>query len=428
MSEVFQMSEKELDRVCVIKKVIAKEITQYTAANLLGLQSDRQIRNLVQSYKQFGPQSLISRQRGQKSNRMYPPEFKQDVLQLVRTTYHDFTPQLVSEQLLKTHDIRLSRETLRKWMTDAHLHIPRSVRKKIHPLRSRRALFGELIQIDASIHDWFEGRHQKCALIVFVDDATSKITAAYFCPNECLEGYFVALKSHILRYGRPLALYSDRHAIFGGNEKIQNAQFIRALKDLDVRSILAGSPQAKGRVERANRTLQDRLIKEMRLNGISDIEAANQYLPSFIEEYNKKFSKEPMGSVDAHRPLASGCDLEQHLTRCEERTLSKNLSFSFYNTYYQILEPQMSNRLAKKRVKIYIRTDGSLRVFYGSKELKFSLLSEYREEKVTLNIKEKLTWEPKPKKKVSKNHPWRRWNPNFYGNSNKEYDIMDCVM
>ena len=214
---------------------------------------------------------------------------------------------------------------------DDHRQIVDSSKKHqhIYPLRPRREFFGELIQIDASHHHWFENRADKCALIVFIDDATSKITSMFFCEIECLEGYFIAFKNHITKYGRPLGLYSDRHAIFGGSEKIHHAQFIRAIKELDIESILASSPQAKGRVERVNKTLQDRLIKEMRLRNICSIDDANRYLPEFIEEFNKKFSKEPRGQYDAHRPLDSGYDLERTLTRCETRTLSKDLSFSF---------------------------------------------------------------------------------------------------
>ena len=208
-------------------------------------------------------------------------------------------------------------------MIQDHIWIPRKKRSRIYPLRPRRDYFGELVQIDASIHYWFEDRGNKCALIVFIDDATSKITSLFFCPTECLEGYFIALKNHILKYGRPIGLYSDRHAIFGGADCIHHAQFIRAIKELDIKSILARSPQAKGRVERANQTLQDRLVKEMRLRNINNIEDANRYLPEFIGTYNEKFSKEPRGQFDAHRPLDSGFDLERTLTRCEIRTLSK---------------------------------------------------------------------------------------------------------
>ncbi|MBA3237517.1 MAG: transposase family protein [Parachlamydiaceae bacterium] len=160
-------------------------------------------------------------------------------------------------------------------MIEGNLWVSKKFKKEMHPIRPRRELFGEIVQIDASIHLWFEDRGDKCALIVFIDDATSKLTSLKFCKSECLEGYFNALEDHLLRYGRPRALYSDRHAIFGGSDKIHNAQFIRALKELGIDSILAGSPQAKGRVERANQTLQDRLVKEMRLRNICNIEDAN---------------------------------------------------------------------------------------------------------------------------------------------------------
>jgi hypothetical protein len=249
---------------------------------------------------------------------------------LVKECYPDFGPTFAVEKLFEYHRIKLSNETLRKWMIEEHLWISKKKRNHIHPQRPRREYFGELIQIDASHHRWFEDRADKCALIVFIDDATSKITSLNFCPSECLEGYFSALEIHVKKYGRPLSLYSDRHAIFGGSDRIHHAQFIRALKELKIESILARSPQAKGRVERLNQTLQDRLIKEMRLRNISTIDEANRYLPKFIEEFNEKFSKKPRGQFDAHRPLDSDYDLKRSLTRCEIRTIhGRNMATNY---------------------------------------------------------------------------------------------------
>jgi hypothetical protein len=411
MQEIVEMSKKELDRHHIIKKLLSKQLTQKKAAELLNLKSDRQVRNLLTNYKQNGVKGLISKKRGKPSNRSYDYIFKSRVMALVREKYPDFGPTFATEKLFEYHNITISEETLRKWMISEHLWVQKKKRVCIHPLRPRREFFGELIQIDASHHHWFEDRGDKCALIVFIDDATSKITSLHFCATECLQGYFTALKDHVIKYGRPMALYSDRHAIFGGSDRIHHAQFIRAIKELGIESILARSPQAKGRVERMNQTLQDRLIKEMRLRNICSIEEANQYNKEFIEDFNKKYSKEPRGQADAHRPLASGYDLERTLTRCEMRTLSKDLSFSFYNTTYQILETSMVNRLRNKKIEIRTSLEGKMRVFYEDKELSYMPLMQYRDKHTILDCKEKLLWQPgrgntHPQ---GNDHPWKKY-------------------
>lgn len=409
MQEIIQMSKKELDRAHIIRKLLDRQITQTKAAELLGLKSDRQVRNLVVRFKNQGDRGLISKQRGKQGNRSFDSKFKKRVMALVREKYPDFGPTFAVEKLAEYHDIKVSDETLRKWMVEEHLWTSRKKRSRIHPQRPRQEFFGELIQIDASHHHWFEDRANKCALIVFVDDATSRITSLYFCASECLQGYFSALEMHVKKYGRPLSLYSDRHAIFGGSDRIQHAQFTRATKELDIKSILARSPQAKGRVERTNKTLQDRLIKEMRLRNICSIEDANHYVSEFIEEYNKKFSKEPRGRFDAHRPLDSGYDLERCLTRCETRTLSKDLSFSFNSTIYQIVEETMINRLKNKKIEIRQKANGTFRIFYGDNELKYVPVLEYISKQRIPDCKGELVWEPVKNYKPGLDHPWKKY-------------------
>lgn len=407
MQEILEMSKEELDTLYIIKKTLEKQITQKKAAECLKL-SDRQVRNLITRYKNEGNSGLISKKRGKTSNRSYDSKFRAQILALVGEKYPDFGPTFAKEKLLEYHNLSISDETLRKWMIQANLWVPRKSKRRVHPLRARRECFGELIQIDASFHLWFEDRNEKCALIVFIDDATSKVTALYFCKVESLEGYFKALNDHLMKYGRPLGLYSDRHAIFGGADRIHHAQFIRALKELGIESVLARSPEAKGRVERVNRTLQDRLIKEMRLRNISNMEDANRYLPEFIEKLNEKFSKEPRGQFDTHRPLDSGYDVARILTRCEVRTLSKDLSFSYRTKFYKIMEPKMINRLARKRIEVRQNFNGVIRVFFENKELKYVPLEEYSDEHNILDSKEKLTWKPRGAHHLRANHPWKK--------------------
>lgn len=407
MEEILQMSEKEIDRYHIVRQVIDKQITQIKAAELIGIKP-RQLRNLIKAVKQSGKKGLISKRRGKQSNRAYKGKFKSQVMSLVRERYPDFGPTFAAEKLEEYHAIKISEETLRSWMTLEKLWIPKRRKSRRHPPRLRREYFGELIQIDASTHSWFEDRGSKCALIVFIDDATSKVTALHFCPTECLNGYFNGLRMQVTKYGKPRGLYSDRHSIFGGGDRIYHAQFIRALKELEIESLLARTPQAKGRVERVNRTLQDRLVKEMRLRNIDNIQDANKYLVEFLEDFNQKFSKEPRGQFDAHRPLDAGTDLDRILTRLEERTVSKDLCISIDNTYYKIMESAISNRLKKQKVEVRWKQDGSFKLFFKDKELKYIPAGEYTE-KTVLNSKEKLVWNPGRDYKPGVNHPWRKY-------------------
>src|SRR5512138_402152 len=293
--ELLSMSRKELDRASVVKTLASGKMKQCDGARQLGL-SIRQVKRLVKKYRHSGPAGLVSARRGRPSNRRHPEPLKAEALTLVRTRYEDFGPTLAHEKLTEVHRMRLCVETLRQWMTEDGIWKPK-VRKQpnIYQLRERRPRFGELIQIDGSPHDWFEGRSAPCTLIVFIDDATGNLTCLRFAPVETTQAYMEALRIHLQHHGRPVSLYSDRHGIFRVNNPESAGgtgltQFGRAVKSLDIEAIHALSPQAKGRVERANQTLQDRLVKEMRLKGISSIAAGNAYLPEFIADFNARFA------------------------------------------------------------------------------------------------------------------------------------------
>lgn len=409
MEETYNMTQKELFRVTIIQQLCEKLVTQVKAAEILKI-SDRQVRNLLKVYKNEGPKGLISKKRGKKSNRAYSQEIESRVVSHIKENYEDFGPTLAHEKLSENDGIKISVETVRKYMIKHNLYVPRKKQAKVYRSRARRENFGELIQTDASIHDWFEGRGDKCALIACIDDATSIVTSLHFHKSECLEGYFEAIDAHLKRYGRPLAVYSDRHSIFGGSKRIKNAQLVRALKELDIESILAGTPQAKGRVERVFKTLQDRLIKEMRLLGISTMEEANIFLEKYIEVHNRKFSKEPRGQIDTHRPLDCSHDLQYILANREVRTVSNNLSISFYNKTINIQEPKMINRLKGKQVNVIERKDGSIEIYYRGELLKIAFAMDTVDEKKVLDFKDKMLWKPMPKK-PGKHHPWRRYTP-----------------
>jgi len=301
-----ELSYQELDRLDALKLLKSKRISQKAAAKKLGL-STRQVRRLEKIIEHEGASGLISKHRGKKSNNQLSVEFRAEVAQLIKDKYADFGPTLAHEKLTEKHAKKLSVESVRRIMIADGLWVAKHKRqeKPIHQLRQRRERFGELIQIDGSPHDWFEGRGAYCTLIVFIDDATSKLTALRFSPTETTQAYMEATKSHLQRYGRPAATYSDRHSIFRVNQPEAESgngltQYGRALNTLDIEAIHARTPQEKGR---ANKTLQDRLVKEMRLRGISDIETANQFLPEFMADYNRRFAKPAKNDQDAHRKV-----------------------------------------------------------------------------------------------------------------------------
>jgi len=404
MTELITMSRKELDRTSLLRQVLAKKLTQVQAAKLVGL-SERQVRNLLRNYQKHGPEALLSKKRGRPSNRSLEPSFKENVMQLVRSRYEDFGPTLAAEKLWENHQAKISKETLRQWMIAGHLWIGKTQQKKLHPLRQRRMCFGEMLQGDGSHHDWFE-TGEFCCLMFFIDDATSRITAARFETEETLNGYFEILHEHLSRFGVPRNIYTDRFSVFESSMKKENlTQFRRALARLDITWIGANSPQAKGRIERCNRTLQDRLVKEMRLRGIKTIEDGNRFLKEFVPIYNKKFSKEPMQSVDLHRPLERGADLSRILSKHEERTLTKDSLFQFHNKFYQILEPTNG---CVQGAKIEVRTlrDGKLRIFRGSNELTFKSLDEIPAKQPAIDLSG--LWHNYNPRTPKMNHPWKR--------------------
>ena len=404
--EVLSMSRKEIDRLSILTKVQEGLITQVKASELLNI-TDRQIRNLCCALTKSGPQGIISKKRG-KSNHKKDSSLKSLVLKLIHEKYEDFGPTLAAEKLLEQDNIHISRETIRKWMIETHLWVPKVKRRNIHPLRKRREYFGEMFQGDASHHDWFENG-DPCALLFFIDDATNRITAARFEESESLMGYFEILKQHLEVYGRPFSIYTDRFSVFETACKKENlTQFQRALKSLEIQWIGANSPQAKGRIERCNRTLQDRLIKEMRLKGIKTIEEGNEFLKEFLQIFNNKFSKKPMKSGDLHRPLEQGIDLSRTLSEYEERTLTKDLLFQFYCTHYRIFEPIKGFCLGKT---VEIRSDrrGNMRVFMRNRELEFRRLDEIYEEESKI-IRLDTAWPTKHIRSPSKDHPWKDYS------------------
>ena len=360
------MTVKEADRAAVMLAVLERRLKQREAAERLGL-GVRQVRRLAKRRRERGAAGMASRRR--------------EALRLVRERCADFGPTFAAEKLSEEHGLSLSRETLRKWMAEDGLWRPRRRREaRVHQSRPRRARVGELVQVDGSPHDWFEGRGPRCALITFIDDATSRLLALRFFRSETTQACMETLRGHLAEHGRPVALYSDRHSVFRVNRKDGEdapTQFTRALKTLDIEPIHASTPQAKGRVERANLTLQDRLVKEMRLRGIDGMEAANSYLPEFMADFNRRFAAPPRDAADAHRPVLHDAEeLSLILREHHVRKLSKNLTFKFERREFQLVGEGKGRRLRGAAVTVCKGFDGTASVLLKGRKLAFRVLAE----------------------------------------------------
>jgi transposase len=370
--ESITMSMREIDRLKVIQAVIDGNLKASTAARRLEL-TKRQVNRLVQRYRAAGAAGLVSHQRGQAGHRQLPSGVADLALTIVRERYPDFGPTLACEKLREVHGLVLAKETVRHLMIDAGLWIPRKQRAaSIYQPRNRRHCVGELIQIDGSEHAWFEDRGPPCTLLVYVDDATSRLMALHFTYSESTFSYFEAPRAYLEQHGKPVSFYSDRAGIFRVNCKHATGgdgytQFGRVLYELNIESICANSSQAKGRVERANLTLQDRLVKELRLQGISTMAAANLYVPSFIADYNRRFGKPPRNDFDAHRPMRDDEDLDLIFTWRERRKVSHALTLQYDKTIYLLPDTPVTRRLIHKYIEVYeypagrieLRADGT---------------------------------------------------------------------
>lgn len=366
------MSQREAQRLAVIQAVAQGVHGQDEAARKLGL-SVRQVKRLCRALRQAGPQGLISRRRGRASNRRVPRPEREHFMALVRSRYADFGPLLACEYLRREHGFERSAETLRKWMIEDGLWRARQRRaKRVHPARPRRPCLGELVQVDGSHHDWFEGRSARCCLIAFIDDATGRVLGARFFEQETTAGYLQLLHALVQRHGVPLAIYSDRHGIFTkpDAEDPKPTQFERALLQLRIEPICARTPQAKGRVERLFQTLQDRLCKAMRLQRIDTLQQANEWLDAYLREHNRRFAVPPQQPEDMHRPwtgtaraLADICSLHH------QRSLSAQGACRFDGQILQLLPGQAHAPKARALVDIAQHLDGSLHLSYRGQPL-----------------------------------------------------------
>lgn len=395
MSILLPMSEKELNRLELVQLVCQKRLSLTAAAKQAGLSRQRMNR-LVNTYRRDGHIALVSRKRGKPSNNKSPDGLKTRSLALVREHYSDFGPTLAAEYLEERNSIKVSRETLRKWMIEDGIWTTRAARRKrVQQRRQRRECRGELVQLDGSHHDWFEGRGDgKCCLLVYIDDATGELLHLEFVPSESTFALMAATRRYVIRHGRPLALYTDKAGVFRNASRSRSkgyavsktdsqlgTQFTRALDELGIALICANTPQAKGRVERANGVLQDRMIKAMRLEGISDMKAANAYAETYMAAHNSKFARIPANPKELHRPLEALHDVTSVLCVKETRKVTNKLDLR-YDGHLVILDPAKHEdgfdpySLIHSRVDVYDYPDGRFEVRYQGRQLPYRIYNK----------------------------------------------------
>lgn len=397
--EYITMSKKEYEQLIVFEKVKSGMITRIEASFQLGI-SERWTREKYKRYIEFGRGGLAHKNRGKPSKKRWNTDEKRLTIELLQSEWQGFGPTFTAEKLKERKGIKISKETVRKEMIKKGVWLTKIKRKKAFRYRKRRPMRGLLVQLDGSYHDWFEGRSHKCTLLVFIDDATSEILWLEFVKSESRIDVMRATKNYITLQGRPHEFYVDHGSVFSVNlnnpERDKITQWERALKELSINVIHANSPQAKGRVERANKTMQDRLIKEMRLAGISSIEEANHFIQTsnFIANHNQRFSVIPADIGNAHRP-AKLYNLDHIFCIKEERTLTNDYTISFHKRLFQLDFQQRTIIRPKNSITIYTFLDASIRLFIRNTELTFKeIYAQPKRQIIETEIKQRKPQKP----------------------------------
>jgi transposase-like protein len=412
------MTQKELRRLHIIHKVLEGEIKQTEGSRILCL-SERQVRRIVKRVRDIGDKGIVHKSRSKASNRRYCSGRKERVLQLYRERYRGFGPTLYSEKLYEAEGLRISDETLRLRLIESGEWKKKRKRKAHRQWRQRKDHIGEMVQIDGSHHDWLEGRGPWCVLMGYIDDATGTIFGRFYDYEGTMPA-MDSIKRYIERHGIPQSIYLDRHSTYKstGKPTIEEelngtgpmSEFERAMRELGVKVIHANSPQAKGRIERLFNTLQDRLVKEMRLKGINKIEDANRFLTTYIPSHNKRFAVSPQGKADLHRKPPKGINLDGILCIKAKRVLRGDFTISYNRRLYQV-----EDNIRAKKVIVEQRIDGSMVLTYKGNPVKFKEI-ETRPKKAE---KEKAiftnracasrTQTGRKTSRPSPDHPWRRF-------------------
>lgn len=406
--DMITMSRRESKRLHIIHQALDRKITQVAAAEVLGL-SDRQLRRLIKRVRTEGDDGICHRSRGRISNHRIPRKIKARALRLFKHEYADFNLVHATEKLFEIHGIAISDETLRLWLNEASIPYKKRRARKHRQRRERRACFGELVQIDGSHHDWFEGRGPACVFMGYIDDATGSVFGRFYDYEGTMPA-MDSMKQYIRQYGVPQSVYLDKHTTYkswakptieeqlSGQEPMSH--FEKSLAALEVEVIHANSPQAKGRVERLFKTLQDRLIREMRLQRVKSVEEANAFLDVYLPKHNKKFRKQARQKADLHRPALHARELDRIFCIREERTIKNDFTIAYDGTLYQIEQPTRA-----KKVTVEERLDGSLHITHKGQDLRYRMITEQLPKKTPdqpLMLAGKKPWIP------SVNHPWRK--------------------
>jgi hypothetical protein len=390
MTGTLTMSMKERERLKVIHRIDNHELTVALGAEALHL-SERQLYRILKRYRQHGDAGILHRQRGQPSHRAYPAATKAKALRLYRERYADYGPKLFSEMLEEHHNLTIAPETLRRWLMANGLWAGSRKKRPHRKRRPRREAIGSLVQLDGSLHDWFEGRGPTCTLLVFIDDASDR-SYLRFVNSENTAEVFSSIRLYFERYGIPQAFYTDFGGVFYGEEK--PTEYQRAMRALGVETRFAKSPQAKGRVERSNRTHQDRLVKALRRHRIKTIAAANRFLEkSYLKKHNDRFAACDNLS-DLHRSC-EGIDLDNILCFETKRQVHNDYTITLNAQYIQLLRGSAPLPPPKCDVTIRQWLDGSLHLFYNDQELDYQQLNEKPKR-------------PHPRPRPAEDHPWRR--------------------
>ena len=407
--EIVVMSQGECQRLHIVRKAVDKELTQVEAAEILDL-SHRQIKRLVKRVREEGDAGVAHKLRGKKSNRAIAIKIKEKVLKLYKEKYPDFGPLLASEKLSELNKIKVNHDTLRNWLITAGLWQLSRKQRKHRSWRERKHRLGQMIQVDGSHHDWFEGRGPECVLMGYIDDATSRVYARFYEYEGTLPA-MGSFKIYAEKYGLPHSVYIDRHSTYKSTAKqtiedeLKNiehlSQFQRALKELGVKMIFALSAQAKGRIERMFRTFQDRVIKEMRLKGIKNIPEANKFLRYYLPIYSKRFGVEAAEAGDLHRAVPADIDLNRILCIKTKRSLRNDWTVAHDKKLYQVLDD-----ITTKKVTVEDRVNGKRFIVYKDKDLKYKEITQrpVKKNPKVPKVKARRAYVP------AKDHPWRKFN------------------
>ncbi len=404
MEGILTMSQKEADRLQIISQVETKALSVEEGSELMCL-SPRQTYRILKKIKLEGTRGIIHKLRGKKSNRGYPEEIKKDVLKIYKAHYSDYGPTLFSEELVKSHNISINHETIRKWFRSEAITTSMRKKRPHRKKRERRSCFGAMLQFDGSHHDWFEGRGAECCLINCVDDSTGKVYLK-FAVSENTQDVLLTMWEYVNKYGIPRSIYTDKYSVYKAEGKLTD--FGRAMKELGIETIFANSPQAKGRVERVNRTLQDRLVKALRRKAISNIAEANEFVQKiFISDYNSKFAVN-LEVPDTHR-VTTGYDLKNIFCYKTSRQVRNDYTINLAGGYIQLLKDSSPLPIPKQNVTICKWLNGEMHIYFNQQEIKFTRL-ENKPGKTGYKIHH-----------VPKDHPWRRQNQKIREDKQRNY-------